>query len=46
VLYTVGVVFLIFDSKVKYMHAGWHLSVMTAATVHYLGILFYVVNAS
>lgn len=46
VLYTVGVVFLINDSKLKYMHAGWHLSVMTAATVHYLGILFYVVNAS
>jgi hemolysin III len=46
VLYTVGVVFLINDSKAKYMHAGWHLSVMTAATVHYLGILYYVVDTS
>ena len=46
VLYSIGVVFLMNDSKVKYMHAGWHVSVMLAATVHYLGILYYVVNAS
>lgn len=45
-LYTIGVVFLINDAKVRYMHAGWHLSVMMAATVHYLGILYYVVNTS
>ncbi len=46
VLYTVGVVFLMNDSKVKYMHAAWHLSVVTAATLHYLGILNHVVNTS
>jgi len=43
VCYTVGVVFLMNDNKVRYMHAVWHLSVMTAAVCHYYGILKYVV---
>lgn len=46
VLYSIGVLFLINDAKVRYMHAGWHVSVMLAATVHYLGILQLVVNSS
>ena len=44
VLYTIGVVFLINDKKKKYLHACWHLAVMAAATCHYLGILWYVVQ--
>ncbi len=46
VLYTVGVVFLINDRRVRYMHAAWHISVMTAACCHYLGILRYVVESA
>ncbi|WP_442511050.1 PAQR family membrane homeostasis protein TrhA [Novipirellula sp. SH528] len=41
VLYSVGVILLINDSKVKYLHAGWHLFVMMAATAHFLGIWWY-----
>jgi hemolysin III len=45
ILYTIGVVFLITDKKVKYLHACWHLAVMAGASCHYLGILWYVVRA-
>lgn len=44
VLYSIGVVFLINDRKMRYLHAAWHVSVMTAAACHYLAILFYVVD--
>jgi hemolysin III len=46
ILYTIGVVFLINDKKRKYLHACWHLAVMSAAACHYLGILWYVVLLS
>jgi hemolysin III len=35
VLYTIGVVCLMNDSKVRYLHAVWHLFVMSAALAHY-----------
>jgi hemolysin III len=44
VLYTVGVIFLMNDRKVPYLHAAWHISVMLAAASHYYGILRYVVQ--
>jgi hypothetical protein len=31
VLYTVGVIFLVLDHRVRYFHAAWHLFVMGAA---------------
>jgi len=43
VLYSLGVVVLINDAKVKYLHAFWHMMVMTAALSHYLTISWYVV---
>lgn len=46
VMYTIGVIFLINDKKRKYLHACWHLAVMSAATCHYLGILWYVVRST
>ena len=45
-VYMLGVGFLINDGRRKYMHAAWHLCVMTAATCHYLGILYYIVLVS
>ncbi|MEE2935685.1 MAG: hemolysin III family protein, partial [Planctomycetota bacterium] len=45
VLYTIGVVFLLNDSKLRYLHAVWHLAVMAAAVAHFLGIMYYVVGA-
>ena len=44
VFYTIGVVFLMNDSKMRYLHAVWHLLVMTAAACHFVGILKYVVE--
>jgi len=44
VTYTVGVVLLMNDRKVRYMHAAWHICVITAAGCHYLGILRFVVQ--
>ena len=43
-MYTIGVAFLINDKKRKYLHACWHLAVISAATCHYCGILWYVVE--
>lgn len=44
VLYTIGVILLLNDSKLKYLHAGWHIAVMAAAYAHFLGIMHYVVT--
>lgn len=44
VIYTIGVVFLMNDRKLPYLHAVWHLSVMLAAACHYYAILRYVVE--
>ncbi len=44
VLYTIGVLFLINDSRVRYLHAVWHLFVMAAAGCHFYGIWQHVAN--
>ncbi len=46
VVYTIGVLFLINDKKLRYMHAVWHLFVIGAASCHYFGILHYVVDVA
>lgn len=46
VMYSVGVILLLNDSRLRYLHAGWHICVMTAAMIHYFGILYYVVVTS
>lgn len=43
VIYTIGVVFLMNDGRMRYMHAAWHVFVVIAAACHFLGILWYVV---
>lgn len=43
VIYTVGVVFLLNDGRLRYLHAVWHLCVTLAASVHLVGILRYCV---
>lgn len=43
VIYSLGVLFLINDSRVKYFHAVWHLFVFAASIVHFVGIVKYVV---
>lgn len=44
VVYSIGVVVLMNDSKAKYLHAGWHLLVMAAALVHCLTIRMFVIG--
>lgn len=44
VIYSVGVLFLINDRRVKYFHAVWHLFVLAASIVHFIGITQYVVK--
>lgn len=45
VVYTVGVVFLVNDQRRKYMHAVWHLLVLTAAAIHFATVVICVVFA-
>ena len=42
VLYTVGIVFYLFDHKYAHWHGIWHLFVIAGSAAHYLAILLYV----
>jgi hemolysin III len=46
VLYTVGVIFLVLDRRVRYFHAAWHLFVLGGSACHYIAILSFVVLPS
>ena len=37
--YTAGTLFLIFDGRVRYLHAMWHTMVIAGSTCHYIAIL-------
>jgi hemolysin III len=39
--YTVGVVFFVAESRIKYGHFIWHLFVMAGTTCHYFAVLWY-----
>ena len=41
--YTIGTVFLAFDTKVQYFHALWHLFVIAGSYCHFLVIVDYVI---
>ncbi|MDH5445681.1 MAG: hemolysin III family protein [Gammaproteobacteria bacterium] len=43
VLYTGGIVFYVYDKKLKHGHGIWHLFVLAGSISHYLSILLYVV---
>jgi hemolysin III len=45
VIYTIGVALLLNDKRVKYLHAGWHLCVVVAASCHFWAIYRYVALA-
>lgn len=44
IIYTVGILFFVFDEKVKHFHGIWHLFVIAGSACHYFSILFYVGN--
>ena len=39
IIYSIGVVFLINDAKMRYLHAGWHLMVLIASGCHFIGMI-------
>jgi len=43
VAYTVGAVFYVKGSRVKYIHSVWHLFVIAGSVLQFIGILFWVV---
>lgn len=43
VFYTSGIVFYIFDEKIRHGHGIWHLFVLAGSIAHFICILFYVV---
>ena len=46
VSYTVGILFYVFDSKIPYGHAIWHLFVLTGSICHFFAVMLYVVPHS
>jgi len=42
VIYTLGIVFYLFDEKFTHWHGIWHLFVVAGSAVHYFAILLYV----
>jgi hemolysin III len=42
VVYTVGVIFLVLDHRVRYFHAAWHMFVLGGSGCHYFAILAFV----
>ena len=40
--YTAGTIFLVFDHRIAYFHALWHVLVMAGSALHFLAILGYV----
>ena len=44
IIYTIGIIFYLFDSKIKYFHFIWHLFVITGSALHYTLIFKYVLN--
>ena len=44
IAYSIGIVFYLFDTKIKYFHFIWHLFVITGSLLHYIMILKYVIN--
>lgn len=41
-LYTVGIVFFVLDSRLRHAHGVWHLFVIAGSAAHYFAIYFYV----
>ena len=42
VAYTAGIVFYVFDEKVRHFHGIWHLFVLAGSAVHYAAVFLFV----
>lgn len=45
-MYTVGILFFLFDQRVRYFHGIWHLFVILGSVMHYITILLYVLPSA
>gem|GEM_PF-6875707 len=43
ICYTVGIVFFVFDDRLRHWHGIWHIFVMVGSLLHFIAILFYVI---
>jgi len=41
--YTIGIVFYVFDKKIRHFHGIWHLFVLAGSLCHFFTIFFYVI---
>jgi len=41
-LYTIGIVFYVLDTRLTHAHGIWHLFVLAGSAAHYIAILFFV----
>jgi hemolysin III len=46
VCYTIGTLFLIYDTRVRHFHAIWHLCVIAGSACHFFGVLMVVAASS
>ncbi|MBM3115716.1 PAQR family membrane homeostasis protein TrhA [Jeongeupia naejangsanensis] len=42
VIYSIGIIFFIFDEKIRHGHGIWHLFVLAGSVCHFFSILLYV----
>jgi hemolysin III len=43
ITYTLGIVFYLLDTRMKYLHFVWHLFVMAGSLLHFIMIVKYVI---
>lgn len=44
--YVLGIVFLLNDRKIRYMHLAWHMCVNSAAILHFYGVYAYIAQVA
>ena len=44
IIYTIGIIFYLLDSKIRYFHFIWHLFVITGSAIHYTMIFKYIIR--
>jgi hemolysin III len=42
ILYTLGVLFLVYDNRIRHFHAVWHLCVIAGSACHFFAILMFI----
>ncbi|TWH77407.1 hemolysin III [Azomonas agilis] len=42
IMYTVGIIFFVFDERFRHWHGIWHLFVIAGSLLHFVTIMFYV----